>query len=39
MAIVFVEAGWLQKVFGTHVFPFVFPRIIFFWWAILKGAG
>ena len=24
------EAGWLHKVFGTQVFPFVFPRITFF---------
>lgn len=27
------------KVFGTHIFPFVFPRIIFFWLAVLKGAN
>ena len=42
------RAGWLHKVFathiflyflGTHVFPFVFPRIILFWWAVLKGGG
>ena len=32
-------AGWLHKVFETHVFPFVFLRIIFFWWAVLKGGG
>ena len=23
------KAGWLHKFFGTHVFPFVFPSIIF----------
>ena len=26
-------------IFGTHIFSFVFPRIIFFWWAVLKGGG
>ena len=40
------KAGWRHKVFATHaflyffgphIFPFVFPRIIFFRWAVLKG--
>ena len=32
-------ADWFHKGFATHVFPFVFPRIIFLWWAVLKGRG
>ena len=32
-------AGWLHKVFATHIFPLVFPRIIFLWWAVLKGVA
>ena len=40
------KAGWRHKVFATHaflyffgphIFPFVFPRIILFRWAVLNG--
>ena len=43
------DEGWLASqgfcdprisiFFGPHIFPFVFPRNIFFWCAVLKGAG
>ena len=32
-----MKAGWLHKVFATHVFPFVFPRIILFLVSCSKG--
>ena len=34
-----MKAGWLHKVFGTHVLLNVFLHIssIIFWWAVLKG--